>query len=141
MVTNEEAGQVQIAGELEERARMLAHSTRSVPVPSDSYSLLGELRATVDDLEQVCRQLGAWHAGVIDGVEYEGEDARGDGATGTVTAAAELDRAASALAAASQAIAAAHSANGVVRWAAEPVDHPPSSPVTSVRRDQRADES
>lgn len=79
---------------------MLAHSTRSVPVPSDSYFLLGELRATVDDLEQVCRQLGAWHAGVVDGVEYEGEDARGDGATGTVTAAAELDRAASALAAA-----------------------------------------
>lgn len=62
MVTNEEAGQVRIAGELEERARMLAHSTRSVPVPSDSYFLLGELRATVDDLEQVCRQLGAWHA-------------------------------------------------------------------------------
>src|SRR5690606_39287110 len=58
MVTNEEAGQVRIAGELEERARMLAHSTRSVPVPSDSYFLLGELRATVDDLEQVCRQLG-----------------------------------------------------------------------------------
>lgn len=41
---------------------------------------------------------------------------RGDGATGTVTAAANLEQAATALDAASAALEAAHSANGVVRW-------------------------
>lgn len=87
-----------------------------VPAPFDSYTLLGELTATVDDLEQVCRQLGAWHSNVVDGKHYAGEDARGDGVTGTVTAAAELERAAAALDATSAALRAAHSANGVVRW-------------------------
>lgn len=116
MAVNEETRQLKIAAELQEHARTLAHSTRRVPNPSDSYELLGELRATVDDLEQVCRQLGAWHAGVIDGEHYQGEDERGDGGTGTVAAAAGLDRAATALAAASDALSEAHSANGVIRW-------------------------
>lgn len=87
-----------------------------MPAPFDSYTLLGELVATVDDLEQVCRQLGGWHSRVVDGTHYVGEDSRGDGATGTVTAAAELERAAAALSAAAEALRAAHSANGVVRW-------------------------
>ena len=116
MAVNEEGHQVEVASELAESARTLAHSTRNVPVPSHSYSLLGELRATVDSLEQVCRQLSAWHADVVDGVHYEGEDNRGDGATGTVTAAADLEHAAAALDAASVALGQAHTANGVVRW-------------------------
>jgi len=116
MAVNEEQRQAAIASEISELAETLAHSTRDVPRPIDSYSLLGELVATVNDLEQVCRQLGAWHALVIDGTHYAGEDARGDGATGTVTAAAELERAAAALDAAGNALRAAHSANGVVRW-------------------------
>lgn len=116
MAVNEQYRQVEVARELSAQARTLAHSTRDVPAPFDSYTLLGELTATVDDLEQVCRQLGAWHASVVDGKHYAGEDARGDGATGTVTAAAELERAAASLDAASAALRAAHSANGVVRW-------------------------
>ena len=116
MAVNEEQRQVAIATELAEVARTLAHSTRDVPAPSESYSMLGELTATLADLQQVCRQLAAWHARVIDGVHYEGEDSRGDGATGTVTASAELERAASALASAEAALRQAHSANGVVRW-------------------------
>ena len=78
--------------------------------------MLGELAATLADLEQVCLQLAAWHERVVVGVHYEGEDSRGDGATGTVTAAAELERAATALASAEAALRQAHSANGVVRW-------------------------
>jgi hypothetical protein len=116
MAVNEEQRQWAVAVELAEVARTLAHSTRDVPVPSESYSMLGELTATLADLEQVCRQLAAWHERVIDGVHYEGEDARGDGATGTVTAAAELERAATALASAETALRQAHSANGIVRW-------------------------
>ncbi len=116
MAVNEEQRQRAIAAELAEVARTLAHSTRDVPVPSESYNMLGELTATLADLEQVCRQLAAWHERVIDGVHYEGEDSHGDGATGTVTAAAELERAATALASAEAALRQAHSANGVVRW-------------------------
>jgi len=116
MAVNEEQRQRAVAVELAEVARTLAHSTRDVPAPSESYSMLGELTATLADLEQVCLQLAAWHERVIDGVHYEGEDSRGDGATGTVTAAAELERAATALASAEAALRQAHSANGVVRW-------------------------
>lgn len=121
MSVNQEDRQVEVARELSERARTLAHSTRDVPSPAASYTLLGELVATVDDLEQVARQLSSWHFGVIDGTHYAGED--GDGATGTLTAAAELERAAAALEKASAALRAAHSANGVVRWhAGQPAD-------------------
>ncbi|MBT2519087.1 hypothetical protein J7E29_16720 [Streptomyces sp. ISL-90] len=116
MATNEEHRQVELAGEVSEGARALAHSTGRVPAPFASYQLLGELVVTVDDLEQVCRQLAAWHDRVVDGVHYTGEDTRGDGATGTVTAAAELRRAAAALDDAASALRAAHAANGVVRW-------------------------
>ncbi|PYF96388.1 hypothetical protein SAMN05216184_11948 [Georgenia satyanarayanai] len=116
MAINEEDRQLAVAAELEEAARTLAHSTRDVPVPSDSYSLLAELRAAIDSLEQVCQQLGAWHSSVVDGIHYAGEDDRGDGATGTITAAAELEAATAALNAASSALGRAHSANGVVRW-------------------------
>lgn len=116
MTVNEQHRQVEVARDLEALAKTLAHSTRDVPAPFDSYTLLGELTATVDNLEHVCRQLAVWHARVVDGTHYQGEDERGDGATGTVTAAAELERAAAALDTASAALRAAHSANGVVRW-------------------------
>lgn len=116
MAENEEHRQVEVARDLSAQARTLAHSTRDIPAPSDSYILLGDLVATIDDLEQVCRQLAAWHSRVVDGLHYAGEDNRGDGATGTVTTAAELQRAAAALNTASEALRTAHSANGVVRW-------------------------
>lgn len=120
MAINEQHRQVEVARDLSDQARTLAHSTRDVPAPFDSYTMLGHLTGTVDALEQVCRQLGAWHSRVVDGTHYQGEDARGDGATGTVKAAADLERAAAALDAASAALRAAHSANGVVRWFDEP---------------------
>ena len=116
MAINDEGRQAAIAGELEASASRLAHSTRDVSNPSDSYTILGELRASIDSLEEVCRHLSAWHSNVVDGVHYAGEDDRGDGATGTVTAAAELEAAARSLDAASRALGRAHSANGVVRW-------------------------
>lgn len=122
MASNEEHRQVEVASELEELARTLAHSTRTVPVPADSYALLGELRATTDGLEQVCRQLSRWHSQTVDGVQYVGEDDRGDGASGTVVAAHELGRAAVLLAQASEALTRAHSANGVIRWRSSVVD-------------------
>ena len=57
MAENEQHRQVEVARELSAQARILAHSTRDVPAPFDSYTLLAELVATADDLEQVCKQL------------------------------------------------------------------------------------
>lgn len=120
MAINEVHRQVEVAREAEELLRTLAHSTRDVPHPFESYALLGELTAAADHMEQVCRQLAAWHERVVDGTHYNGEDERGDGATGTVTTAAELHRAAAAFDAASAALREAHAANGVVRWYDDP---------------------
>lgn len=45
MAVNEEDRQLAIAGELEAVARMLAHSTRTVPNPPDAYGLFGKMSA------------------------------------------------------------------------------------------------
>lgn len=119
MAINAEHQQVAAAGALEEAARTLAHSTRDVPNPVDSYRLLSELGPTMDHLQQVSRQLAAWHRRVVDGREYRGEDESGDGVTGTLEAAEQLEAAASALEQAGDALRAAHNANGVVRWVGE----------------------
>lgn len=111
MAVNEDYRQTQVAGEVEESARTLAHSTREVPTPSDSYALLGELGATVDHLEQVCRQLSRWHATARSAGHLQGEHA-----PQAAEAAAELEAASAALSTASAALARAHVANGVVRW-------------------------
>lgn len=116
MAINEDYRQTEVAAEVENAAKTLAHSTRRIPRPSDSYTLLGELHATTDHLHRVVAQLATWHQAVEDGVQYTGEDDRGDGATGTVTAAEYLTTAARHLDEATQAIMAAHGANGVVRW-------------------------
>lgn len=114
MATNEETRQLDIASELEATARTLAHSTRAVPKPSESYPLLGELSATADHLAQVLTQLAAWHASAQDGTHYDGEDG---GRNGSPQAAAdELHAAARAVAEASGHIGRAHAHNGVVRW-------------------------
>lgn len=60
MAINEEQRQLEIAAEAEELARTLAHSTRDVPHPRDSYRLLGELGATIDHLAQVIDQGGSF---------------------------------------------------------------------------------
>lgn len=111
MAVNEDYRQTQIAGEVEQSARTLAHSTRDVPAPSDSYALLGELSATVDHLEQVCRQLSRWHTAAQDAGHLQGEDA-----PSAATAATELEAASTALSTASAALHSAHTANGAVRW-------------------------
>ncbi|MBG6056427.1 hypothetical protein IWX81_002864 [Salinibacterium sp. CAN_S4] len=137
MAINEQHRQLEIARSLAEQARTLAHSTMTVPSPPDSYDLLGELVGTLDSLQNVCQQLAAWHTKAVDGQHYQGEDANGDGATGTVTAAEKLEQAVTAINTASAAISAAHTANGVVRWFDTPPlaasVRPPGSNVVSRR--------
>ncbi len=121
MAINEEYRQLEVAREAEELLRTLAHSTRAVPNPQDSYPLLGELVAMVDHLTQVTRQLAHWHAGTEDGTHYAGEDG---GTTGSTHAAGNaLNEARQALRTASEAISKAYTANGVVRWYPEPQEN------------------
>lgn len=93
--------------------------SREIPSSVDSYRLLAELGPTVDHLQRAVRQLSAWHRRVTDGREYLGEDESGDGVTGTLEAAEQLEAAAAALDKAGEALRAAHAANGVVRWVGE----------------------
>lgn len=116
MAINEEYRQLEIIRELEEQARRLTHSTRTVPNPPDSYDMLAELGSVISLLKQVVSQLKRWHLEVVDGQHYQGEDERGDGTTGTLKTAHALERATTALNVASEAIQNAHSANGVIRW-------------------------
>lgn len=90
-----------------------------MPNPINSYRLLAGLGPTVDHLQQVVRRLSDWHRRVVDGREYFGEDEIGDGVTGTLEAAEQLEAAAAVLNRAGEALRAAHAANGVIRWVGE----------------------
>lgn len=115
MTINEEHRQAEVAAEVEQAARTLAHSTRAVPVPSDSYGLLGELHATTSHLAQVCQQLGRWHATARD--QGHMHDPTDQAAAASATMAADaLEKASASLEAATQQIMAAHSANAPIRW-------------------------
>ncbi|MBD8518875.1 hypothetical protein [Plantibacter sp. CFBP 8804] len=111
MAVNEESRQLEIAAEVEAAVRSLAHSTRTVVNPADSYRMLGELGATIDSLTQVCAQLATWHKGTVSGKQYTGDD---DGMT--QAAADQLQEAVTYLNVVSRALGQAHSASGDVRW-------------------------
>ena len=53
MAINEETQQVEIADQLAEIVKTLAHSTRAVPKPSDSYALIADLAQAQEILAQV----------------------------------------------------------------------------------------
>lgn len=114
MAINEEQRQLEVAREAEELLRNLAHSTRDVPNPQDSYPMLGELGAIIAHLAQVTNQLASWHNRAEDGTHYEGED--GDSTGSARAAAVELTTAVSALNLAANHVGRAHTRNGVVRW-------------------------
>lgn len=114
MPINEEYRQLEIIEHVEALTRTLAHSTRNVPLPRESYSMLGELGACIRHLAQVTEQLAGWHNRVEDGIHYEGEDG---GGTGSARAAAtELTTAVSALNLAANHVDRAYTCNGGVRW-------------------------
>lgn len=116
MAINEDYRQVEIAAEVEQAARTLAHSTCAVPNPVDSYDMLGELARTVDHLEQVARQLGRWHGTAVEsGRTHPDQEVLAVRANAR-KAAESLARATDALSTAADELRAAHSANAVIRW-------------------------
>jgi hypothetical protein len=120
MSDNEHGRQAEIADQLAEVARALAHATRAIPRPSDSYELLGALVDAQAALGQVYAQLEAWHGAAQDGRQYDGENERGipgQPAAGAGGSAAVSLRAATAHAmATANLVLKAYNANGVVRW-------------------------
>lgn len=114
MTINEEHRQAEIARDLEDLTRTLAHSTRTVPKPAESYRMLAELDLTAQNLAQVCTQLAHWHGRVEDGTHYAGEDADHEGSAEAV--AVELTAAARDLTRAAERVAAAHARSSAIRW-------------------------
>lgn len=117
MAINQEGRQIEIANELVEAARTLAHSTRTIPNPSDSYELLGALVAAQEALAQVYAQVSHWHGKAVAGTHYNGVDGPNVSDTTAPAHVAQLlaGAAASATRAANQ-VSEAHSINGVIRW-------------------------
>ena len=107
MAINDEGRQVQIADQLSETVRSLAHSTRNVPAPADSYALLGNLSASIWSLGQVADQLGRWHANAA---EASDERRECENAETYLRTAADLLRNAG------EQLDQAHAENGRIRW-------------------------
>lgn len=117
MAINEESRQVEIADQLAEIAKSLAHSTRAVPKPIDSYALIGDLVQAQEALAAVYGQLADWHGRVVDGTHYNGEDERSTtGDTATLQTKGFLELAAHEADQAANQLRKAHSVNGVIRW-------------------------
>jgi hypothetical protein len=120
MPVNANSGQLDIAHELAEVARILAHSTYAVPRPSDTYELLGVLTDVQAALGQVYAHLGAWHAAAQDGKHFDGKSE--GGAPGPPAASAVGTGSVSLMTATANAMAAAnlvlqaYNANAAVRW-------------------------
>ena len=51
----------QDADELGDAARGLAHATRHIPVPEDTYRVLGSMHYALTSVQQSLRQLAHWH--------------------------------------------------------------------------------
>ncbi|MBB0967479.1 hypothetical protein G6016_00585 [Dietzia aerolata] len=115
MAINEVDRQTEVAAELSETARTLAHSTRSVPNGADSYRLIGELSDTIQSLRYVAYQLGEWHAGAVDGTHFDGDDGSGDGRACEHTQ-THLRNVADLLCKAGEQVDQAHTENGRIRW-------------------------
>ncbi|MPV51421.1 hypothetical protein GCG21_15660 [Pseudactinotalea sp. HY160] len=114
MVINDEHRQARLAGELDQVARTLAHSTPAVADPPDSYGMLADLASTTAALEQACQQLAHWHSRSLRA--HAGTDDDTDPADRTSQASTALARAAAALGQSSEALHQAQAANSHLRW-------------------------
>jgi hypothetical protein len=104
-----------------EAARQLAHGTRDLENPSDSYAVLSNLVDTQRFIEQVLRQLAEWHRATAADRHYAAS--HDESTLGIMTAVAELDLAAQQADGLQETLSRAHGGNSVVRWFDE-VDQP-----------------
>jgi hypothetical protein len=95
-------------------ARQLAHETRDLVVPSDSYVILGNLVEAQRSIEQVLRQLAEWHRSAAAERPYiAGND---ESTIGIMTAVTELDLGAQQAEGLRETLSRATGGNSVVRW-------------------------
>ncbi len=111
-----------------EALRGLAHATRAIPEPGDTYAVLGSLHASLASLRQTADQLADFHerhapkAVTLDVRELGSQVA-------AEIAAAELREAAALLEQTSGRLSAAWSHNGRIVWQPEPPAPPSSAAV------------
>lgn len=119
------------AAEASEALRGLAHATRVLDDPADTYAVLGDLLAGVRSLRQVLDQLATAHVTH----RVRAHDDAGDqaaGATNALTATAELQQAAALVDAAHDRVDAAMAASGRIAWHPKPTEPQPVSRWVSV---------
>lgn len=109
----------QDADELGEAARGLAYATRRIPVPEDTYRVLGSMHYALTSVQQSLRQLADWHerhspfAATDDGDRAAGQEQVARASGWLTIAAASLDQVV-------QLVMAAQSENGRIAWHPEP---------------------
>lgn len=112
------------ADELGEAARGLAYATRRIPVPEDTYRVLGSMHYALTSVQQSLRQLADWHerysplAATDDGDLAAGQEQAAKASGWLTIAAASLDQVV-------RLVMAAQSENGRIAWQPEPspLDH------------------
>ena len=111
------------ADELGEAARGLAYATRRIPVPEDTYRVLGSMHSALTSVQQSLRQLADWHeqhspfAATDDGDYAAGQEEAAKASGWLTIAAASLDQVV-------QLVITAQSENGRIAWqpVADPLD-------------------
>ena len=121
----------QDADELGDAARGLAHATRHIPVPEDTYRVLGSMHYALTSVQQSLRQLADWHerysplAATDDGDLAAGQEQAAKASGWLTIAAASLDQVV-------RLVMAAQSENGRIAWQPEP------SPLDRVLQERSA---
>ena len=109
----------QDADELGDAARGLAHATRHIPVPEDTYRVLGSMHYALTSVQQSLRQLADWHerhspfAATDDGNRTAGQEHAAKASGWLTIAAASMDQVV-------QLVMAAQSENGRIAWQPDP---------------------
>ena len=107
------------AGKAAEALRGLAHATRTIPDPSDSYRVLGSLSTALASLQQSLDQLADWHDRNADHATNDDGDHRA-GRYEAAIAGAHLRDAADSIQQAHRSLNAAFSHNGRIAWRPAP---------------------
>ena len=109
--------------EASEALRGLAHATRDLPHPAETYAVIGELLAGARSLRQVLDQLAATHIR-FRAVAHDDHGDQAAGATSALAAADELHQAGTLLDAVHDRLDAAMSHSGRIAWHEVPVTGP-----------------
>ncbi|SDQ21694.1 hypothetical protein [Leucobacter chromiiresistens] len=131
----------QDAAELGEAARGLAHATRHIEHPADTYQVLGSLHYALTSVQQSLSQLASWHhqhsgyAATDDGNQQAGQEHAEKAGGWARIAAASLDQVV-------DLVMRAQGENGRIAWQPDPSRAAlPSerSPLAEVLRDREAE--